>query len=271
MTTHTVDRLVEIEAKLAKSFKDERLLNAVDEAGSIALWKALNPHLTQHDLADRTGVSQPFISNRVRLLQLPADVIELVQRGAIHYADARDELLPLLDDPVELRIIAHALTRPAYHMSRKNEWNTPAWLFNELNDEFDFTLDVAASRANAKCARFISRYEDALTQEWVGSCWLNPPHERDLSAWIIKASETAQRGNTVVCLLPVRSDTAWWHAYVQPFSEVRFVRGRLRYRGDRGPVLPLPSAVVVFRPGTRTAAVPPNRTYTVPDAQRRED
>ena len=65
---------------------------------------------------------------------------------------------------------------PVYHRSTSVEWETPADLFAQLDAEFHFTLDVAASVTNAKCARYYTRAQDALQQPWEGICWCNPPY-----------------------------------------------------------------------------------------------
>lgn len=77
---------------------------------------------------------------------------------------------------------------------------------------------------------------------------MNPPYGREIGAWVRKAYETAKSGiGTVVCLVPARTDTAWWHDFCAK-GEVRFVRGRLKF-GTAKASAPFPSAVVVFRSG----------------------
>lgn len=137
-----------------------------------------------------------------------------------------------------------------YRRPDRDDWETPHELFNRLNEEFGFTLDVCATAANAKCARFLSPVDDALTQEWVGICWMNPPYGNQIARWIKKAKEEADRGATVVALLAARTDTGWWHDYVMKAAEVRFLRGRVRFQGAPAPA-PFPSAIVVFRKGDR--------------------
>jgi phage N-6-adenine-methyltransferase len=134
------------------------------------------------------------------------------------------------------------------HFSSKTcLWETPQDFFDELNREFGFTLDVCALPENAKCQRYFTPAEDGLKQEWRGVCWCNPPYGREIGEWVEKAREAALAGATVVCLLPARTDTAWWHNHVMEATEVRFVRGRLRFGGGENSA-PFPSAVVVFRP-----------------------
>ncbi len=130
--------------------------------------------------------------------------------------------------------------------SKTNEWATPQTTFDRLDQEFHFVLDVCASHANAKCARYFTREQDGLEQPWRGSCWMNPPYGREIGKWIQKAAQTAWQGfGTVVCLLPARTDTRWWHEYCAK-AELRFIRGRLKF-GDSKCGAPFPSVIVIFR------------------------
>jgi phage N-6-adenine-methyltransferase len=139
-------------------------------------------------------------------------------------------------------------TNMAVHFSSEtDEWPTPQDFFDRLNEEFHFELDVCATHENAKCPRYFTRRENGLLQQWTGVCWMNPPYGREIGQWVKKAYESALGGATVVCLLPSRTDTAWWHDYCMK-GEIRFVRGRLKF-GDASENAPFPSAVVVFRPG----------------------
>lgn len=134
----------------------------------------------------------------------------------------------------------------AVHFSSKTDmWATPQDFFDRLNQEFHFEIDVCAIQENAKCARFFSPEDDGLKQKWQGVCWMNPPYGREISRWMEKAYESSLGGATVVCLIPARTDTRWWHDYASK-GEVRFVRGRLKFGGHENSA-PFPSAVVIFR------------------------
>lgn len=136
--------------------------------------------------------------------------------------------------------------------SATDMWETPRAFFDRLNRVFTFDLDVCATPANAKCATFYTLDDDGLAQEWKGVCWMNPPYGRAIGAWVEKAYRSAKEGGaTVVCLLPARTDTRWWHDYCAK-GEIYFVRGRLRF-GDGKNCAPFPSAVVVFRPAVSDA------------------
>lgn len=134
--------------------------------------------------------------------------------------------------------------------SATNEWHTPQPLFDQLNAEFGFETDLAATAENAKCANFFTLEDDALAQEWRGVCWLNPPYGRAIRHFIKKAWEASQAGATVVCLVPARTDTSYWHDYVLGGgAEVRYIRGRVKFvraDGFSAPA-PFPSAIVIFR------------------------
>jgi phage N-6-adenine-methyltransferase len=129
--------------------------------------------------------------------------------------------------------------------SEKMDWGTPQELFDKLDEEFHFTLDVCALPKNAKCRRFFSPHEDGLSREWNGVCWMNPPYGREIEKWMHKAFHESQRGATVVCLVPARTDTEWWHKYALQ-GEIRFIRGRVKFQGADA-TAPFPSAIVILR------------------------
>ncbi len=132
-----------------------------------------------------------------------------------------------------------------HFMSEKMDWGTPQELFDRLNQEFHFTLDVCALPENAKCKRFFSSKENGLLQKWTGVCWMNPPYGREIEQWMQKALQESDRGATVVCLVPARTDTEWWHKYAL-HGEIRFIRGRVKFQGANA-TAPFPSAIVIFR------------------------
>ena len=141
----------------------------------------------------------------------------------------------------ELKNMAYLTTKFA---SNSQEWSTPDSLFLPLHAEFNFTLDVCASKSNAKCAEFFTKEIDGLSQFWDGVCWMNPPFNA-LGKWVLKAWTESQRNAIVVCLLPSRTNTNWWHDYAMK-GEVRFIRGRPKFGGwEHG--LPQPLATVIFR------------------------
>jgi len=143
--------------------------------------------------------------------------------------------------------------RSVHFRSDSYEWSTPDDLFSRLDLRFRFDLDVCASAQNAKCERHYTRDDDGLSQPWMGVCWMNPPYGREIGKWVAKAYAASLNGATVVCLLPARTDTAWWHQFVGRAANVTFLKGRLRFGGQRN-AAPFPSAIVVFSPTKNHAA-----------------
>lgn len=140
----------------------------------------------------------------------------------------------------------------ALFSSATDLWETPQDLFDRLNAVFNFKTDVCATPDNAKCKRYFTLKEDGLKQDWRGVCWMNPPYGRQIGSWIEKAYLSAKQNRaTVVCLLPARVDTRWWHDYCAK-GEVTFLRGRLKF-GTSDNSAPFPSAIVVFRPTVEDA------------------
>ena len=133
------------------------------------------------------------------------------------------------------------------YSSNTDEWGTPQKLFDELNERFDFDVDVCANAENAKCRRYFSKEEDGLKQDWTQfkTCWMNPPYGRQIGSWIEKAYEASLHGTTVVCLLPSRTDTRWFHDYCVK-GDITFIKGRLKFNDGKVPA-PFPSMIVIFR------------------------
>lgn len=157
--------------------------------------------------------------------------------------------------------------------SKTDLWPTPQAFFDELNAEFNFTLDPCATEDNAKCAKYFTKETDGLAQDWSKDIvFMNPPygdpehpckpictktkckirgyHNKEyvpgIGDFMRKAYEESKRGATVVCLVPARTDTRWFHDYVYgKADEIRFVKGRLKF-GEATNSAPFPSMVIVY-------------------------
>ena len=129
---------------------------------------------------------------------------------------------------------------------QSDEWETPDDLYAELDQEFHFTHDVCASHVNRKHMPYYTIEDNALEQAWSGVCWMNPPYSQ-VGEFVRRAYHAMRaEGAIVVCLVPSRTDTKWWHRYVEGKAEIRFIKGRLKFKGGKSSA-PFPSAVVIFR------------------------
>lgn len=129
--------------------------------------------------------------------------------------------------------------------SKSDLWETPQDLFDELDKEFHFNLDVCALPENTKCAAYYTPEMDGLSQPWYGRCWCNPPYGRQVGRWVRKAALSALAGATVVMLLPARTDTKWFHRWIYRRAEIRFLPGRLKFGGAKNSA-PFPSMVCIW-------------------------
>lgn len=134
---------------------------------------------------------------------------------------------------------------------RRDDWGTPAWLFEALDAELRFTVDACAHALNHKLPRYWDRLDDGLAQDWASErVWCNPPYGAGIGRWIRKAHES---GGLAAVLVPVRSESTWWHRHVLEASELRFIEGRVHFdmpgrtRSESRPVFA--SAVAIFGTG----------------------
>lgn len=137
----------------------------------------------------------------------------------------------------------------ATQTSKTQEWLTPLWLFDILNQEFSFDLDAAASNNNTLCDNWFTEKDNGLEKRWWGNVFLNFPYNQAYK-WVEKARGEVVFGhaNLVVLLAAARTDTRWWWNFVK-YGEVRFLKGRLKFEHEDGARFsaPFPSAVVIFR------------------------
>lgn len=143
-----------------------------------------------------------------------------------------------------------------------DEWETPQEFYNKLDQEFHFDLDPCSSHENHKTERYFTQEEDGLTQEWSGRVFVNPPYSennfayRDIDwkktkihGWIEKCERERERCESIVLLIPARTDTRVFHEYIyqKPNIEIRFIKWRLKFWWSANSA-PFPSMVVVFKP-----------------------
>ena len=117
-------------------------------------------------------------------------------------------------------------------VTEKDSWETPNWLFDLLDREFNFLLDAAASITNHKVPTYYTVADSALDKRWEKRTYLNPPYSAgNIDKFMAKALEESQKGAVVVCLVPCATDTRWWHSYAMKAQEIRFIKGRVRFVG----------------------------------------
>lgn len=169
-------------------------------------------------------------------------------------------------------ILEPLMTSARTGLPDKDEWRTPQWLYDKLDEEFHFDLDPAATDDNAIAPYYFTKEDNGLTTPWYGSVYVNCPYSQ-MKAWVQKGYTEVVNGNcsVVVMLLAARTDTKAWWDYVR-HAEVRFLKGRLKFglpleyieaqkieaaeRAAQGKVskvftensAPFPSALAIFRP-----------------------
>lgn len=141
---------------------------------------------------------------------------------------------------------------------KTDDWATPQWLFDKLNKTYHFTLDPAASDGNHKCSKYYTEQTDGLSKDWNNeTVFINPPYSK-IYDWVKKAVEEVNKNNiTVVMILPVRSDTKWFHEFCLDetvCSEIAFFKGRLKF-GEGKNSAPFPSMMVVFNKSGKTGTL----------------
>lgn len=131
-------------------------------------------------------------------------------------------------------------------------WETPQALLDEACKLYGVwpKLDVCATYDNQKCKYCFTSEDDALLKSWDYDFFMNPPFSA-IAKWIEKAHhESCENNVTGIALIYARTDTKWWHAFIEGKAEVHFIQGRVRFEMDGRPskhVAPFPSCWVIWR------------------------
>lgn len=141
------------------------------------------------------------------------------------------------------------MVNKALFSSNSDNWSTPQDIYEALDNEFNFNLDPCADENNHKCENYFTQNDDGLLKNWGGyRVFCNPPYS-NIAAWVKKAYKEATKDNTlVVLLIPARTDTKYFQEYIYHRSEIRFIKGRLKF-GESKNSAPFPSMIVIFRSG----------------------
>lgn len=134
-------------------------------------------------------------------------------------------------------------------MSMRMDWETPEAFFAMLHKRFNFTVDAAASKENAKCKRYWTREDSAFDHNWDNErVWCNPPYGREIVKFVYKAVDSmaaARPPQIIVMLVPSRTDTKWWHVAQDSGAKAEFIKGRLKFQGAKHSA-PFPSALLIW-------------------------
>jgi phage N-6-adenine-methyltransferase len=124
--------------------------------------------------------------------------------------------------------------------------------FEQLDKEFNFTLDAAAEKETAQCDVYFTEENGSLTKDWKGhTVFCNPPYSK-LREFAHKAKKESEKGSTAVLLVPARTDTRAFHESLAG-GEVRFIKGRLKFlqNGKEQDTAPFPSMICVMDPDVK--------------------
>jgi site-specific DNA-methyltransferase (adenine-specific) len=120
--------------------------------------------------------------------------------------------------------------------SKNKNWETPQSLFNQYNEIYNFTYDLAADKFNKKCKFYFSKKDNSLTKDWhkiKGWLWLNPPYGRDVIKWVEKSHNEALKGAKIIMLIFAKTDTKYFHNYIYNKYEIEFLKGRLKFGNSK--------------------------------------
>jgi site-specific DNA-methyltransferase (adenine-specific) len=235
--------------------------------------------LKQHPKKTFAGMLTAHVTDQVEHPHLPLVPVAVVTHaGELETWDPiKPEWEPDVFEAALLNLKPEPKPVKVYHKSGSDEHGTPQALFDRLDDEFHFDLDVCATApteiwepdpgedtgswmldpGNAKCPIYFTKEDDGLSQQWFGRVWMNPPYTKgQVGVWIQKLLKELVVGRITlgVALTAARPDTAWFQVVASYANEIRFLKGRLTFEGQSN-AAPFPSVVLVFDPTKKVQIV----------------
>lgn len=138
--------------------------------------------------------------------------------------------------------------------STHHGWTTPMAVLEALyplvGGRFDLDPCSPSSdrrTAPVKARMHFSATDDGLVLPWRGKVFVNPPYGRQLASWVAKCRAEVEAGGAdlVICLVPARTDTRWWHAHIAGRADIGLLKGRLAFGAGEQPA-PFASALVAW-------------------------
>ena len=131
----------------------------------------------------------------------------------------------------------------SYEAKGFDNWMTPIELIEELTNEFGELFDP--------CPKDFDYSFDGLEISWSREkvCFVNPPYSQ-IKDWVKKSHDEWVLGSEIILLIPARTDTRYFHDYINDNAQVRFIKGRLKFihpDGRNSKSAPFPSILCIFR------------------------
>ena len=122
-------------------------------------------------------------------------------------------------------------------MNQKGQGNdnfqTPMYIFEQLNKIFNFELDIACNSINCLCKNgfYHDLGFDALTACWGGRSFCNPPFSQK-AEFIEKAYNEVVYGTCPICVMILHlnsMDTKAWHKFIEGKFHYEILEGRISF------------------------------------------
>jgi len=134
----------------------------------------------------------------------------------------------------------------------KDDYETPYDLYYDSCRKYNIfpTLDVCATKKNTKCKNYFTEKEDSLLKEWNETFFMNPPYSK-VADFMKKAYyQHINNGVEGMILIFAKTDTKFWHSFIEEKAEVHFIKGRIKFLKDGFKTknsAPYPSCFVIYR------------------------
>jgi len=126
--------------------------------------------------------------------------------------------------------------------SLRDDWETPKWLFEKLDKQYNFRFDCCASKENKKCEFWESDFLNRNLINKENVCWMNPPFSKAKEMFkhflkIVKKGVAIYRCDNM-------ETSIYQDIILKNASWIFIPKGRISYDGKEGRGSRFPSALI---------------------------
>lgn len=135
----------------------------------------------------------------------------------------------------------------------QDEYGTPFDKLEQICKDCNINpiIDVCTNTSNHKFPVYFTKDQDALKKEWTRDFFMNPPYSK-VAEFMQYAYQQHKKHNVNGLILTYsKTDTRWWHEFVEGKAEVHFIKGRIKFKDENGNdtkyPAPYPSVWIIYR------------------------
>lgn len=129
------------------------------------------------------------------------------------------------------------------NIQQRDEWETPQDLWENLDEQYNFTFDCCADSQNTKTNLFSYQFQNINEKSIkVETCWMNPPYT--IAKEMFEHFFNVVTKGVAIYRCDNMETKLWQNSILENAEWVFIPKGRIQYEGMNGTSCRFPSALI---------------------------